>query len=174
MLAEDTHRAEDAASLADYTHPNLIVPRLREREAAGVIKELAQVLHREGHVPELLPFYNEALNREFLVNTATEAGFAFPHARLSGISHLVFSLGRSLKPLTWGPGSGPQVSFVFLVAVPASDAPGYLQLLSALLRLEANPVMLRRLLQAATVEGIREVLQQASIRNVTAGFSRFV
>jgi len=172
MLVEDVHRAEDAGSLADYTHANLIVPRLRDREAAGVIKELGQVLHREGCIRELLPFYNEALNREFLVNTATETGLAFPHARLSGISRLVFALGRSPKPLAWGAGGGPPVSFVFLVAVPAQDAPGYLQLLSAMIRLGTNPSLLHELREASSAQEMLEVLKQTNLKNIGQAWPR--
>ena len=35
-------------SLADYSQPALIVPRLREAAAAGIISELSQVLQRQG------------------------------------------------------------------------------------------------------------------------------
>jgi mannitol/fructose-specific phosphotransferase system IIA component (Ntr-type) len=164
MPLNETIRAESSVSLADYTRPALIVPQLRERETAGVIKELSQLLQREGCVPELLPFYNETLNREFLVNTATENGFAFPHARLSGVSRMYFALGRSRQPLTWGAKGSLPVSFVFLVAVPATDAASYLQLLSGLLRLGNQAEGLRQLREAETAWDIYQVIQQARLR----------
>ncbi len=71
------------ASLADYTRPELIVPRLRERDTAGIISELSQALQREGCVADVLPFYHAALNRELLTNSALDCGMAFPHARLT-------------------------------------------------------------------------------------------
>jgi mannitol/fructose-specific phosphotransferase system IIA component (Ntr-type) len=164
MLLSEPIRAESALSLADYTRLPLIVPRLRERETAGVIKELSQLLQQEGCVPDVLPFYNEALNREFLVNTAMENGFAFPHARLSGVSRMYFALGRSREPLVWGAKGSLPVNFVFLVSVPATDAASYLQLLSGLLRLGQHREWLQRLHSAGSAREIFGVLEQVKLR----------
>ncbi len=164
ILPNETIGAESGLSLAHYTRPALIVSQLRERETAGVIKELSQLLHREGCVPELLPFYNEALNREFLVNTAMENGLAFPHARLSGVAQMAFALGRSRHPLVWGSKGSRPVNFVFLVAVPATDAASYLQLLSGLGRLAACQQWLRELREADTPQEICRVLDHVRLR----------
>jgi len=48
-------------TLADYTRPSLVVSRLRERDTAGIISELSQVLQREACVADVLPFYHAAL-----------------------------------------------------------------------------------------------------------------
>jgi mannitol/fructose-specific phosphotransferase system IIA component (Ntr-type) len=165
MWPIETIGAESGLSLAHYTRPALIVPQLRERETAGVIKELSQLLQQAGCVPEVLPFYNEALNREFLVNTATENGFAFPHARLSGIAQMAFALGRSRRPLVWGSKGSLPVDLIFLVAVPATDAAAYLQLLSALGRLGACPRWRRELSEADTPQEICRVLDQVRVRS---------
>jgi mannitol/fructose-specific phosphotransferase system IIA component (Ntr-type) len=164
MFPNETVGADPGLSLANYTRPALIVTHLRERETAGVIKELSQLLHRGGCVPEVLPFYNEALNREFLVNTATENGFAFPHARLSGVTQMAFALGRSRHPLVWGSKGSLPVNFVFLVAVPATDAAPYLQLLSGLGRLAAHPQWLRELHEADTSQELCRVLEHVKLR----------
>jgi mannitol/fructose-specific phosphotransferase system IIA component (Ntr-type) len=164
MWLDEPVQTATSITLADFTRAPLICPQLRERETAGVIKELSRLLQQEGCVPELLPFYNEALNREFLVNTATENGFAFPHARLSGISRMFFALGRAAEPLVWGSKGSLPVDFVFLVAVPGTDAASYLQLLSGLVRLGGNPARLGRLRKARDAEGILQVLQDVRLR----------
>lgn len=164
MWLDDPVTATSPLTLADFTRRGLIAPMLRERETAGVIKELSRLLHAEGCVPELLPFYNEALNREFLVNTATESGLAFPHARLSGVSEMFFALGRATEPLVWGAKGSLPVRFVFLVAVPATDAARYLQLLSAMIRLGSNPEWLGRLDAASDTSQMVDVLQQVRLR----------
>ncbi len=164
MFPNETIGAEAGLSLAHYTRPALVVPQLRERETAGVIKELSQLLHQQGCVPEVLPFYNEALNREFLVNTAMENGFAFPHARLSGVTQMAFALGRSQHPLVWGSKGSLPVNFVFLVAVPATDAAPYLQLLSGLGRLAAHHQWLAELREADTPQEICRVLDHVKLR----------
>ena len=145
MLLKDSIRPESLVSAASFTRPALLVPHLRERETAGVIKELSQLLHQEGCVPDVLSFYNAALNREFLVNTAIESGMAFPHARLVGLPRLVFALGRSVEPLVWGPSGTQPVRLVFLLGVPATDAANYILLIGGLARLSRQPELLKRL-----------------------------
>jgi PTS system fructose-specific IIC component len=152
------------ASLADYTRPALIVPRLHERDTAGIISELSQALQREGVVPDVLPFYQAALNQELLANSALESGLAFPHARLSGVKHLQFAFGCAPESVTWGGRSSWPVRLVFLLAVPATDAAGYLHLLASLARLGRQPGILAQIREAGNAETILALLQQVRLR----------
>src|ERR1035438_8093671 len=147
-------------TLADYTQPGLIMPELHERDTAGVVSELSQALQREGYVADLLPFYHAALNQELLANTALACGLAFPHARLSGVKRLQFAFGRTPEPIVWGARSSWPVLLVFLLAVPATDAAGYLHLLASLARLGQQPEQLAQLRVAENAEAILAVLQQ--------------
>ena len=164
MLPEATITVAAPVSLADYTSPALIVPRLRERDTAGVISELSQVLQREGSVPDVLPFYQAALNQELLTNSALEIGLAFPHARLSGTKRLQFAFGRTPEPIVWGAKSAWRAQMVFLLAVPATDAAGYLHLLASLARLGQQSDLLARLRTAEDAESVLGALQQIRLR----------
>ena len=152
------------ATLADYTEPALIAPRLRERDTAGIISELSQALQREGYVPDLLPFYHAALNQELLANSAVECGLAFPHARLSGAKRLQFALGRTPEPIIWGARGSWPVQFIFLLAVPATDAASYLHLLASLAKLGQHTERLAELRAAESAEAILAVLDQVRMR----------
>ena len=44
-------------SLAHYTEPELIFPRLAERDSPGIIAELSRGLQRQGVIQDVLPFY---------------------------------------------------------------------------------------------------------------------
>lgn len=152
------------STLADYTRASLIVPRLRERDTAGIISELSQALQRDGVVPDVLPFYHVALNQELLASSAVECGIAFPHARLSGVKQLQFAFGRLLQAVPWGAKGCSPVQFIFLLAVPATDATGYLHLLASLARLGQQPGLLAQLRIAETPDAILAVLEQIRIR----------
>lgn len=156
--------ATPAVSLADFTSPDLIVPQLRGRDAATVIRELCAVLQRAARVPDLLPFYHAALNREFLLSTAMDYGLAFPHARVIGLSGLSFAVGRSAEPLVWVPKDCPPVRLVFLCAVPATDATTYLLLTSGLARLAMESHCLKTLLETATSSEMWDALGQIKLR----------
>jgi mannitol/fructose-specific phosphotransferase system IIA component (Ntr-type) len=151
-------------TLADYTQPELILPWLREQDAAGIINELSQALQRQGGVPDLLPFYHAALNQELLVGSALPCGLAFPHARLSGVKRLQFAFGRTPEPIIWGAKSAWRVQMVFLLAVPATDAAGYLHLLASLARLGQQSKLLTRLREAGNADDTLAVLDQIRLR----------
>jgi mannitol/fructose-specific phosphotransferase system IIA component (Ntr-type) len=164
MLFQATTDVAAPVSLADYTRPALIVPRLRERDTPGVISELSQALQREGCVPDVLPFYQAALNQELLTNSALDCGFASPHARLSGIKRLQFAFGRTPEPVVWGAKSAWPVQFIFLLAVPATAAADYLHLLASLARLGQQPDHLAQLRSAESAEAILAALARISVR----------
>lgn len=156
---------ELAGCLADFTRPELIVPQVRERDTAGVVKELSQVLHQQGCVPDVLTFYHAAMNHEFLVNSATASGLALPHARLNSVVRSSFAFGKSAEPFLWsGRGSAP-VEFIFLLAVPATDAAGFLQLLSALAKVGQEPALLAGLRSQPSAEDIFEFFKQVKVRH---------
>lgn len=154
-------------TLADFTSPGMIIPHLRGDDVTSVIQELSQVMQREGRVPDLLPFYHAALNREFLVGTDMEAGMAFPHARLPGFKDLSFAFGRSDESLLWGAGGVRSVRMVFLLAVPATDSTQYLLLISGLARLAKHEGLLRKLQTAQDTFQILSVFRHVSIRNTS-------
>jgi mannitol/fructose-specific phosphotransferase system IIA component (Ntr-type) len=156
--------AERAISLADFTSADLIVPELRGRDVATVIRELCAVLQREAGMPDLLPFYHAALNREFLIGTALNCGLAIPHARVSGLARLTFALGRSAEPLVWLPKDRPPVRLVFLCAVPATEATAYLLLTSGLARLAKERECLATLLDASETSVMWDALRQIKLR----------
>jgi mannitol/fructose-specific phosphotransferase system IIA component (Ntr-type) len=151
-------------TLADFTSRDLIVPQLRGRDEAAVLQELSQALQREGRVPDFLPFYHAALNREFLVSSDWEAGMAFPHARLPGLKELSFALGRCDPQLNWGAKVGHSVRLIFLIAVPATESAQYLSLVSGLARLAKDGQLVEKLRTAEDAMQMFEVLQHMELR----------
>jgi len=151
-------------NLADFTSPELIIPGLSGADAASSIQELSQALQREKRIPDLLPFYQAALNREFMVSTDTEAGMAFPHARLPGLKDVSFALGRSDKPLGWGTRGIRTVRLVFLLAVPATDSTQYLPLIAGLARLAKNKQLVENLQMVGGAREMLDVLKQVELR----------
>jgi len=158
------HRnAAPVKTLADFTSPGLIIPHLRGEQATSVIQELSLAMQREGRVPDLLPFYHAALNREFLVSTEMESGMAFPHARLPGLKEVSFAFGRSDEPLMWGARGSRAVRSVFLLAVPATESTQYLLLISGLARLSRQSELMKELQTAKDTFEILGVLKKVEL-----------
>lgn len=152
-----------AATMADLTAEGLILPRVAGRDTLGVIQELSKVLQKAGCVQDLLPFYTAAMNREFLAGTVLDAGIAFPHARIQGLSRVHFAMGRCDPPVAWGLKGGLPVRLVFLVAAPATDATGYLGLVSALVRLSCDGELVEQLCRGSGASAILEILGRVSL-----------
>jgi mannitol/fructose-specific phosphotransferase system IIA component (Ntr-type) len=165
MLSDLTVVPVEQRTLADYTRPELVVPELRQRDTAGIISELCHVLQAQGCVADLLPFYHTALNHELMANSAHNCGIALPHGRLNGVKHLQFAYGRSPEPVIWGSKGSGKVQLVFLLAVPATDAAGYLHLLASVARLAQQPDCLAELRNAETPQAVMAVLQKIKLRS---------
>jgi mannitol/fructose-specific phosphotransferase system IIA component (Ntr-type) len=150
-------RAPCGNTLADYTEPSLMVPRLSGRDAATLTGELCSTLHRKGRISDLRGFYDAVISRESLSSTAMVPGWAVPHARLAGISQLSFALGRSEEPLAWF--GGKPANTIFLFAVPETEAAAYLTLISGLAKLSQDRLRLERLADASDSQAMFEVLQ---------------
>lgn len=153
-------------SLADYTTPGLLIPRLDSRTASGAIAELCARLEFEGRIHDALAFYDAVLSRETLCSTAAAPGWALPHARVRGLSQLSVALGLRAEPITWY--SGEAVQMVFLFAVPDDQAANHLRLISALARLSREPLQLERLLRSKDGESMLQVLQEIPLRQSRA------
>jgi mannitol/fructose-specific phosphotransferase system IIA component (Ntr-type) len=164
LLKPTTASSPTAMTLADFTSPGLIIPHLRGQDAASVIQELSQSLQREKRVPDLLPFFQAALNREYLVSSDMEAGMAFPHARLPGLKDLTYAFGRSNEPLDWGARARRSIKLVFLIAVPATDSTLYLLLICGLARLSKDDRLMEKLHGAHDANQMFEVLQQIKLQ----------
>lgn len=164
MSVETAAPAGVASSLANYTSAALMVPWLREREPAGIIGELGQVLHRQGCLPDVLPLYQSALDQEGLVSSALECGLALPHARLNGVRDVAFALGRTREPVSWGGRGAWPVQLIFLLVIPTTDAARYLQIRASLAGLVRRKDLLESLRTASDSSAMLRVLEKIKLR----------
>lgn len=158
-----------AAVLGDFSNLQLIEPELRSKDLPGAVAELCQAMQRGQVIADWLPFYHAVLNREFLASTAAGHGLALPHARLTGVRQPWFALGRSSVPISWGNNPPTPVRLIFLLAIPSTDATGYLNLISGLARLGLNDDALSELMQAREAAAMMDVLRGAPVRSSNFG-----
>jgi len=159
----DLLAGESTKTLADYTCPMLLVPELHGRDAAAVVHELSYLLYRAGYVPDVLPFYRAALDRERASSSATNHSWAWPRAVAQGLKQPCFALGRCAAPLVWPPGWQPSVQLVFLLATPENSARHDQALMAGVLRLHMEPPLRTRLSAARDRGELFDVLSQVSL-----------
>ena len=124
--------------------------------------ELSNAFSRSGADWDAEKLHHIALQREQQMSTAMNYGVAFPHVRSDACSRLQFAFGRSPEPFKWG--GSQRVSFVFLNAVPAEDAMGYLKLISAMARLAKDAVLFDKLKTATSAVELLELFGKVPLR----------
>jgi nitrogen PTS system EIIA component len=154
-------RAHD--SLAGFTNPGLVIPALRGHDLPSVIKELSEVLRDEGWIPDLIPFYHAALNREYLCSTATGDGLGFPHAPVIGLPSTCFAFGKLDNPIPWGSKGSFKVRFVFLSAMPAHNLAAYLTLATGFAKIANDRQHLGKLAAATEASEIFSIFEQVKL-----------
>ena len=132
-------------------------------DAPSIIQELGASLQREGRISDLLPFYQAALNREYLCSTVTEPGFALPHVLVKGLDKPCFALGRTPKPIVWVRDNLLRVWMIFLLGVPSTDARVYITLIRSVARLSNDVQLLDQLLKAKDSFEIIELLREVKL-----------
>ena len=153
-------------TLADYTAPAFLVPRLLGCTIAAVMHELSQVLHHADHpMPDLSSDSRSALQRELLTGVDLTYGTVFPRVRVSGIPRPRFALGRTAEPLQWLAKCYPPTELVFLLAEPATSTPESEQLVETLTRLRRGQAVLGDLRLARTAEEMLLLLQGIPLVN---------
>lgn len=164
MSADATNTTTHAASLADFTNPDLIVPRLHGMDAASVIRELGAVFPPALFSAGGPPFFEAALDREYLCSTATEPGWALPHVVVKGLAQPRFAFGRTVTPIHWVDDKLHRVQMIFLLAVPESEIKVYMNVICALGRLSREPQLVERLLTADSSVKIHDVLGRVPLQ----------
>jgi mannitol/fructose-specific phosphotransferase system IIA component (Ntr-type) len=146
-------------SLADYTSPPLIVPRLQGKTMPAVMKELTQALHQaDGFMPKA-PFDSlQALVRELLTGLAMDFGACFPSVRVPGLQRPRFALGRTAQPFAWRAKTFPPIEFVFLVVAPTPSTGESKRLAETLSRLGTDRLRLTQLGATQSAQEMHAVL----------------
>jgi PTS system nitrogen regulatory IIA component len=83
---------------------------------------------------------------------------AFPHARIRDLKHPVFTFCRRLAGMRFAAPDGLPVWLLFPILTPYHEPATQLALLSKLARIAGNPSLRDRLLEAVSVEQVREVV----------------
>ena len=165
-MSTPTSPAATPHTLADYTAPAFLVPRLQGCTIPAVMDELSQVLHHADHpMPDLRSDSRAALQRELLTGVDLSYGTVFPRVRVSGIPRPRFALGRTAEPLQWLAKCYPPTELVFLLAEPATSTPESEQLVETLSRLRRGQAVLGELRLARGAEEMLLLLQRVPLVN---------
>lgn len=169
LFAEDSDAARNVAEPADRENPKIGISRFSAEELmiadlgkvdkAGAIEKLAAAMEKNKFIANADSLVTAALERESVLSTAMEDGFAFPHVRGVEGGALTLAMGVSKSGIDW---DGEKVHFVFLSAIPVAVSAFYLRLMSGLVQAFSRESSRRAVLEATDSASLWRALQKAT------------
>ncbi|MFZ0566299.1 MAG: PTS sugar transporter subunit IIA [Chlamydiales bacterium] len=149
---------ESALLISKYLNPKW-VKLLNSDTRDEVLKELVDMLDREGVLKDREPFYQAILEREKIVSTGIGMGVAVPHAKLPRYKTFFIAIGIHPKGVAWDALDGVPVRLVFMIGGPDDKQTEYLQLLSRLTLALKDEERRKKILQLNHPEDIIALFQ---------------
>jgi mannitol/fructose-specific phosphotransferase system IIA component (Ntr-type) len=149
--------------LKEFIVPGAIVPELKAADRDGVIRELVEGLAAAGAVPteSVDEFVAALIKREQNGSTGFGKGVAVPHVKHAKVTKMAGAVGRSVNGVDFAALDHQPVYSVFLLLSPDDAPQQHLQAMNIVFSNLQKDTFRRFLRQAATRDGILELLDEA-------------
>jgi len=151
-----------AIALADLLDEKQVILRLRSRKPANALREIVQLLAKNGKIDQPVKFLEQVLAREQVHPSAVEHGVSFPHARTDLVDQIILGIGRSRAGIPFGE-NRVRARLIFVIGVPRQLVNDYLICVGTLARLVKDDAIRSTLLQA---ESPREFLDAVTVETL--------
>jgi len=138
-----------AIALADLLDEKQVILRLRSRKPANALREIVQLLAKNGKIDQPVKFLEQVLAREQVHPSAVEHGVSFPHARTDLVDQIILGIGRSRAGIPFGE-NRVRARLIFVIGVPRQLVNDYLICVGTLARLVKDDAVRSTLLHAET------------------------
>jgi len=144
--------------IANILEPKTVVPHLHSTSKPEVIKELAD------NISSVYPNINKErllevlLEREKLCSTAVDSGVAIPHAKISGVTDITLSFGRSIEGIEFESIDRKETHFFITLITPEDSTGSHIELLARISKVFKNPELRSRLMKLESKEEIYEAI----------------
>lgn len=146
--------------ILDYLKESWIIPELKGKDKASVLRELSEVLVQPCGVSSPEELLSILLEREKLGSTGIGEGVAIPHGRLRKLKHFFISFGRSIQGVDFDSIDHRPCQLFFLVMAPENSASENLHLLARIANLLKDASFKKRLMEAKTQRELYEIISE--------------
>ena len=149
--------------LRDFIVTEAIVPELQAADRDGVIRELVNSLSQAGALPaeSVEEVVAALIKREQNGSTGFGKGVAVPHVKHAKVKKMAGTIGRSVGGVDFAALDHQPVYSVVLLLSPENQPQQHLQAMNIVFSNLQKDMFRRFLRQAATREGIVELLDEA-------------
>jgi len=150
-------RGRTSNNLLSLIEANSITLDLKGENIEEIIKELVDMLEKQGKLRNRELVLKDVFEREKIMSTNMGYGIVLPHAKTDGVKDTVVAVGIKKGGVILDP-SDSQPSSIFILEIsPRKDGP-HLQFLSALGGVLRDESIRQSLIDAATVEEVASLL----------------
>lgn len=148
---------------SDFVCMEAIQLQLTALDKEGVIRELTGALVSAGEIDkqEHENIVQRILERERLGTTGIGGGVAVPHAKHTGVTHTIGTIGVSQTGIDFKSLDGAHVRVFFLLVSPPDHSEQHLQVLETVSRHLRDATFCNFLTQSTTVDEVRQVLEDS-------------
>lgn len=149
--------------LTDLCREDRILMPIMAGEKDSILKEMVQVLEKQGAVKDSAEILGLLQERERQLTTAIGSGVAIPHTRPLDVPEPLLVFGRTYRPVDFDALDGEPVRLIFLLVTPQGNISLHLKLLSRISRLMHNDSLRKSLLEARTPKDAIQRLKEAEV-----------
>lgn len=162
-IADKSDRDDPKTGISRFSAEELMLPDMDAQTPQDAIGALAELMEGHKFISNANALVAAAMDRESVLSTAMEGGFAFPHVRGVEGGGLTLALGVSKQGIDW---DGEKVYVVFLSAIPVAVSAFYLRLMSGLGQTFSKKENLDLLLSAPDAASLWKALVKATRHTV--------
>lgn len=144
----------------DYLTKESCILDLKATTKEAAIRELADVLTRQGKVSDEDDYIKHVMEREMLGSTGIGNRVAIPHCPTQSVKGVVVAFGRSKQGIDFQSSDGREVNHIFLIGTNPEDLNVYLKLLATLAKLLNDRIFRQEFDNAATPEELTAVFKK--------------
>lgn len=155
--------AHGTTPFSSLLSPKEILCRVDAADRDEVISRLLKTLAYERGIGNVDDAFRAVLDREASMCTVVGPGIAMPHARLESIDRLVVGVATSEAGIDFRhPDAGP-VHLVILILAPKANPAMYLQVISSLAAVCADPATARKLAALGKPEEVWKFFERGGV-----------
>jgi mannitol/fructose-specific phosphotransferase system IIA component (Ntr-type) len=149
-----------AIALIDLLDEKQVILGLRSRKAQNALREITDLLAKNGKMDNPEAFFEKVLAREQAHPSVVENSVAFPHARTDLVDEIVVGIGRSRAGIPFGHNRA-RARLIFVIGVPERLVNDYLICVGTIVRLVRDDTIRSGMLHAQTPREFIDTLTAA-------------
>ncbi len=137
---------------------------IKSSDKEGVVRELVTLFYKKGYINDTEKVVKEVLERESIVSTGFENGFACPHARVDSTDHIHLAVGIKREGVNFESYDGKPTKLIVLLLSSIKNPEKHVQTLASLASIFMKKKNMNRILRAETPKEIVSLFSKLSSR----------